>query len=145
MCIPVNTIVKISCTATGTSVKGPYGASTLWDHTTYGSASGYVPDAEVYTGKATAVAKACAKAATGHVIMSPCLNMRSGPSTAATVVTCVPVNTMLTITCTTTGTAVTGPYGTTKIWDHAAYLGKSGYLSDAYIYTGTGAAVAKTC
>ncbi|KAF8982362.1 hypothetical protein BGZ46_001404 [Entomortierella lignicola] len=47
--------VTIDCTATGTSVKGTYGTSTLWDHVP----GGYVTDTYVYTGKDGPVAPAC--------------------------------------------------------------------------------------
>ncbi|KAF9197592.1 hypothetical protein BGZ49_001892 [Haplosporangium sp. Z 27] len=47
--------VTIDCTATGTSVKGTYGTSTVWDHVP----GGYVTDTYVYTGKDGPVAPAC--------------------------------------------------------------------------------------
>ena len=81
-CVPQNTIVPIDCTAQGNSVTGPYGPTTLWDHTTYQGTSGYVSDAYVYTGTSGAVAGSCASASypTGRILISPCLNLRAGPN-----------------------------------------------------------------
>ena len=39
----------------------------------------------------------------------------------------------VTIHCQTTGTTVTGTYGTSNIWDR---IGSGRYISDAYVYTG---------
>ena len=46
------------------------------------------------------------------------------------------------ITCQTRGSRVSGTYGTTRIWDH---LKKGGYVSDAYVYTGSDHRVAPWC
>ncbi len=148
-CVPHKVVIQINCTVRGTSVSGPYGASTIWDHTTYHGKSGYVSDAYVYTGKSGPVAAACpgvkADLGNGRVNMSPCLDMRTSPSTGAAVVQCVPDNVLIRVNCTASGTSVTGPYGASTIWDHTTYKGKSGYLSDAYVYTGVSGTVAKAC
>ena len=91
------------------------------------------------------VASPAFAAGTGKVLASPCLNPRTGPSSAYGIIGCVPVNTSISIDCTVTGAAVSGPYGTTTLWDHTAYAGKSGYVSDAWVYTGTANPVAPTC
>ena len=75
------------------------------------------------------VASPAFAAGTGKVLASPCLNLRTGPSSAYGIIGCVPVNTSISIDCTVTGAAVSGPYGTTTLWDHTAYAGKSGYVS----------------
>lgn len=82
---------------------------------------------------------------TGRIIASPCLNLRTSPATSASVLTCVPYNTSVTIDCTATGTWITGPYGPTSLWDHIRYGGGSGFVTDAYVYTGTNNPVAGTC
>ncbi|MEI2779625.1 MAG: hypothetical protein V9G19_27440 [Tetrasphaera sp.] len=84
-------------------------------------------------------------AGSGKIIASPCLNLRTGPSSGYGVLACIPVNTYISIDCTITGAAVSGPYGTTTLWDHTSYAGKSGYVSDAWVYTGTANPVAPTC
>jgi uncharacterized protein YraI len=84
-------------------------------------------------------------AGSGKILASPCLNLRTGPSSAYGVVACIPVNTYISIDCTLNGASVTGPYGSTTLWDHTAYAGKTGYVSDAWVYTGTSNPVAGTC
>lgn len=92
-----------------------------------------------------AIAPAAQAAGSGKVLASPCLNLRTGPSASYALIGCIPVNTYISIDCTINGSAVTGPYGTTTLWDHTAYAGKSGYVSDAWVYTGTANPVAGTC
>jgi uncharacterized protein YraI len=58
-CVPYHTTITIDCTATGNVVHGPYGPTTLWDHTTYQDYEGYVSDAYVYTGQSGPVAGQC--------------------------------------------------------------------------------------
>jgi hypothetical protein len=78
-CIPEAIALTVDCTHTGDNVNGPFGGETLWDHTTYGG-PGFVPDAWIYTGTASAIAPTCSsiptppnavsqhlpEAATGH-------------------------------------------------------------------------------
>lgn len=61
------------------------------------------------------------------------LTVRSGPGTSHSAVGTVADGTRVTISCQTTGTTVTGTYGTSKIWDR---IGAGRYISDAYVYTG---------
>jgi hypothetical protein len=58
-CIPWGTIITIDCTTSGQGASGPWGISKVWDHTSYNGATGYVPDARVYTATAKPVAHAC--------------------------------------------------------------------------------------
>lgn len=69
------------------------------------------------------------------------LTIRSGPSTGATAVGSVADGAKVTISCQKKGTQVTGTYGTTTLWD---FIG-SGYVSDAYVNTGSDGQVAPTC
>jgi hypothetical protein len=69
------------------------------------------------------------------------LTVRSGPSTGASAVGSVPDGANVTITCQKHGTQVTGTYGTTTLWD---FIG-NGYISDAYVSTGSDGQVAPTC
>lgn len=69
------------------------------------------------------------------------LTVRSGPSTGATAVGSVPDGAKVTITCQKHGSSVTGTYGTTTLWD---FIG-TGYVSDAYVNTGSDGQVAPTC
>ncbi|MBK6872321.1 MAG: CHAP domain-containing protein [Kineosporiaceae bacterium] len=81
----------------------------------------------------------------GRVIASPCLNFRSAPTGSSGLLGCIPVNTNIVIDCTAGGTTVSGPYGASNLWDHTTYGGRPGYVSDAWVYTGTAAAVAPSC
>lgn len=142
VCIPKGKTITIDCTLSGGSVTGPYGATKLWDHTSYSGKKGFVSDAWVYTGKSAAVAGNCG---TPFIMQSPCTALRSSPSTSASDLVCVPQATRITIDCTKSGSSVSGPYGATTLWDHTTYAGKKGYVSDAWTYTGTAAAVTGTC
>jgi hypothetical protein len=82
---------------------------------------------------------------TGRVIASPCLNFRSGPYSSATLIGCIPYNTIIDISCTSSGSSVTGPYGTESTWDYTSWNGTSGFVSDAWVYTGTNSPIARPC
>lgn len=69
------------------------------------------------------------------------LNVRSSPSTGAKVVGSVGDGGKVTITCQKHGSSVSGTYGTTTLWD---FIG-NGYVSDAYVLTGSDGQVAPTC
>src|SRR5919204_487674 len=85
-----------------------------------------------------------AEAATGTISWTgSCLNVRTGPGTGYGAITCLPDGTTINIDCQTAGDAVTGPYGSTTIWDHASNYG--GYVTDAYVNTGSNGWVATQC
>jgi hypothetical protein len=69
------------------------------------------------------------------------LTVRAKPSTSSTAVGSVDDGAQVTIKCQTHGTSVTGTYGTTTLWD---FIG-TGYVSDAYVSTGSDGQVAPTC
>lgn len=71
------------------------------------------------------------------------LNVRRAPSTNASAVRTVANGATVTIDCQTIGTEVTGPYGTTTLWDYVPALG--GYISDGYVYTGSDQRIAPDC
>jgi uncharacterized protein YraI len=84
-----------------------------------------------------------ADAATGKVNTSHLpLTVRATPSTWAADVGNLADGTSITIDCQTTGTSVTGTYGTSRIWDHVP---ARGYVADAYVYTGSDGFVAPEC
>ena len=148
--VATGTVLNLSCYTSGTTVSGPYGTESAWDQTTTGD---WVSDALVYTGSNSPVVPTCSgggapppsSGPTGKVIASPCLNFHSAAGTSAPTVACIPQDTIITIQCTTTSTAVTGPYGTETIWDRTAYNGQTGFVSDAWVYTGVNGAVAGAC
>ena len=84
-------------------------------------------------------------AASGRVIASPSLIVRSSASASASVLGTIPYGATITITCTTSGSSMTGPYGATTLWNYITYGSLKGYVTDAYVYTGTSAATAGKC
>ena len=62
------------------------------------------------------------------------LNVRSGPGTSYPIVNVLPEGARVAINCQRPGTTVTGPYGTSSIWDNIA---GGQYVSDVYIKTGS--------
>lgn len=70
------------------------------------------------------------------------LNVRSGPGTGYAIVRTLPVGAKVPIFCQTPGTTVTGPYGTSNIWDN---IDNGEYVSDTYVKTGSDGYVAPRC
>lgn len=96
-----------------------------------------------YWGTRSYTSRNCSTTATGTVNTagSP-LTVRSGPGTGYAAVGTVADGTVVTIYCQTTGTTVTGTYGTSNIWDR---IGTGRYVADAYVYTGSDGRVAPEC
>ncbi|MCS0639667.1 peptidase [Streptomyces sp. LP05-1] len=70
------------------------------------------------------------------------VNVRSGPGTTYDLVRVLPENASVPINCQQPGERVTGPYGTTNVWD---CIGNGQYVSDAYVRTGSDGYVAPRC
>ncbi|MFE9607715.1 SH3 domain-containing protein [Streptomyces sp. NPDC006012] len=70
------------------------------------------------------------------------LNVRSGPGTNYAVTRVLPAGMHVPIFCQAPGTRVTGPYGTSNLWDN---IDNGEYVSDAYVYTGRDGYVASRC
>jgi len=71
------------------------------------------------------------------------LTVRRAPSTSATAVSTAANGKSVSIDCQTVGTSVTGTFGTSTLWDYVPALG--GYVSDAYVQTGSDQRVAEDC
>lgn len=70
-------------------------------------------------------------------------NLRRGPATRYTVAGQLGGNAPVTIACQEpNGEAITGPYGTTRIWNK---LSSGEWITDAFVYTGSNGLVAKRC
>lgn len=69
------------------------------------------------------------------------LTVRSGPSTSFAAVGSVADGANVTIKCQKIGQSVTGTFGTTSLWDNIG----SGFVSDAFVSTGSDGQVAPTC
>ena len=70
------------------------------------------------------------------------VNVRSGPGTGYSIVGSLNDGAGVSISCQTTGTSISGTYGTSNIWDK---IGSGRYVPDAYIYTGSDGRVAPNC
>lgn len=70
------------------------------------------------------------------------LTVRSGPGTGHSAVGSLADGTQVRISCQTTGSSVTGTYGTSRIWNK---IGSGRFISDAYTYTGSDGRVAPDC
>ncbi|MER7761305.1 hypothetical protein [Streptomyces sp. NPDC097619] len=70
------------------------------------------------------------------------VNVRSGPGTHYSLVKVLPYDALVPVRCQCTGTTVSGPYGTTDIWDNIA---NGQFVSDAYVRTGSDGYVAPRC
>lgn len=69
------------------------------------------------------------------------LTIRSGPGTSFKAIGSVADGARVSISCQKTGSKVTGTFGTSTLWDKIG----TGYVSDAYVYTGTDGRVAPNC
>jgi len=69
------------------------------------------------------------------------LTIRSGPGTSYKAIGSVADGARVSIRCQQTGTRVTGTFGTSNLWDKIG----TGYVSDAYVYTGKDGRVAPDC
>nr|WP_107288390.1 peptidase [Streptomyces sp. NBRC 110611] len=70
------------------------------------------------------------------------VKVRQGPSTTAPVVRQLAEGAWIQIRCQRRGQRVSGPCGTTDIWDNIA---PGQYVSDAYVRTGSSGPVAPAC
>ncbi|WP_190201732.1 SH3 domain-containing protein [Streptomyces djakartensis] len=70
------------------------------------------------------------------------VNVRSGPGTGYPIVKVLPEGSRVQIHCQSPGSLVTGPYGTTNIWDNIA---SGQYVSDAYVNTGSDGYIRPRC
>jgi hypothetical protein len=69
------------------------------------------------------------------------LTIRSGPGTGYAAIGSIADGTRVSIRCQQVGTKVTGTFGTSSLWDKIG----TGYVADAYVYTGTDGRVAPDC
>ncbi|KOU55567.1 hypothetical protein ADK57_44165 [Streptomyces sp. MMG1533] len=70
------------------------------------------------------------------------LNVRSGPGTNYTVVRILAEGAKVPIFCQSPGTTITGPYGTSNIWDN---IDNGEYVSDTYVNTGSDGYIRPRC
>ncbi|MGW1025191.1 SH3 domain-containing protein [Streptomyces sp. NPDC002577] len=85
-------------------------------------------------------AASTASAATYSVVAD--VNVRSGPSTSYPIVAKLASGAQVAISCQTPGETITGPLGTSNIWDR---IGSDRYVTDTYVRTGSDGYVAPRC
>ncbi|MGW6010815.1 SH3 domain-containing protein [Streptomyces sp. NPDC055210] len=102
-------------------------------------------DGAAVTASASASAEAAAAVAAQTLYsIAPgyTLNVRSGPGTQYRLIRTLAPGSRVPIFCQRPGETISGPYGTTKIWDNIE-VGE--YVSDAYVHTGSDGYVASRC
>ncbi|MFE9443711.1 SH3 domain-containing protein [Streptomyces sp. NPDC006602] len=101
---------------------------------------------EVAEGKdgAEAVTTAAATTALQYYSVAPGvrLNVRNGPGTNYAIVRILAEGAKVPIFCQSPGTTITGPYGTSNIWDN---IDNGQYVSDAYVNTGSDGYIRPRC
>jgi hypothetical protein len=149
--LPINANLTISCYVTGDSVTGPYGAENVWDLVSGGSASQtlagtFIPDADVYTGSNSPVVPRCTTALGTTLDVSSNIPIWTGPGTG-TYLGLIGGGEKLEFKCYSSGTSVTGPYGSETTWDllTITYLASQVWAPDADIYTGSNSPVVPHC
>lgn len=70
------------------------------------------------------------------------LNVRGGPGTSYRLIRVLTYGVSVPINCQKPGERVTGPYGTSNLWDNIA---NGEYVADAYVNTGSDGYVAVRC
>ncbi|WP_299539413.1 SH3 domain-containing protein [uncultured Streptomyces sp.] len=70
------------------------------------------------------------------------VNVRTGPGTQYAVVRLLPYGVSVPVYCQKPGQTITGPYGTSNIWDCIA---GGEFVSDAYVRTGSDGYIAPRC
>ncbi|WP_458245029.1 SH3 domain-containing protein [Streptomyces sp. MAI_2237] len=98
---------------------------------------------EVESGGEEAVSTMAAAASTTYAVAPGVrLNVRSGPGTGYPIVRVLPEGSRVAILCQSPGTTITGPYGTSSIWD---CIGSDEFISDAYVLTGSDGYIRPRC
>lgn len=70
------------------------------------------------------------------------LNVRSGPGTNYRLIKVLPYGAVVPINCQKPGEWISGPYGTSNLWDNIA---NGQFVSDAYVNTGSNGYVTIRC
>ncbi|MFF8656340.1 SH3 domain-containing protein [Streptomyces huasconensis] len=89
-----------------------------------------------------AMVEATATTAATTYAIAAAVNVRSGPGTSYSKVGRLSAGTRVTIQCQKPGETVTGPTGTSNLWDR---IGSGRYVSDTYVRTGSDGYVAPRC
>ncbi|MBQ1113332.1 SH3 domain-containing protein [Streptomyces sp. C3-3] len=91
---------------------------------------------------ATVMAEAAATGTRYPIAPGHRVNVRTGPGTNYRIVRTLPYGQKIPIYCQKPGEWVTGPYGTSNLWDNIA---NGQFVADAYVYTGRDGYIAPRC
>lgn len=87
-----------------------------------------------------------AEAATGRNGAGGSLNVRSGPQVTSSILGSIPRGATITLVCYVPGGKVQGPWGASTLWDRIDLGGgRSGYVADALVITGSMAPIVPSC
>ncbi len=103
-----------------TGATGTTGTTSTSTSTSTGTGTGTDTNTSGIAAEGRAVAVTAANATRYPVAPGYRLNVRSGPGTQYPLVRSLPLNATVAISCQKYGETVTGPYGTTNIWDSIA-------------------------
>ena len=121
--------------------RGKSGTATLygvlWGGGTFSTIGSIERDLGQLNTRPATVNRVRAKTLSGSVY-----NLRSGPGTNYSKVGTIGGGYTVVITCQERGEAITGPYGTTRLWNK---LKNGKWITDAYIYSGSNGRLAKAC
>ncbi|MFF0450646.1 peptidase [Streptomyces sp. NPDC004609] len=109
---------------------------------TSASVAGAADSAADSAPEADAGAEAAARVRRYPVAPGYRVNVRSGPGTGFGIVRVLPLGATVPIHCQKPGETISGPYGTTNIWDNIA---SGEFVSDAYVNTGSDGYVTIRC
>jgi len=124
--------VTILCQASGSSVNGPGGTSTVWDKIGEGR---YVSHAFVNAGGGTYLRCDAAAAAATNATARGWVNVRSAPNGTAGSVGSLATKQPVTVSCQTAGTKVSGPGGVSTEWDK---IGEGRWVAHSYLNVAPG-------
>lgn len=119
--IASGTTLRVVCQTPGTKV----GSTSVWDKLSNGS---YVSDAYVNTPSSTTYSRPLPRCSYPFQVTASTLNLRTGPSSSATVSGTLPSGALGWVYCQRAGTTV----GTTSVWDR---FDNGSYATDYYIAT----------
>ncbi|MFI6288724.1 SH3 domain-containing protein [Streptomyces sp. NPDC051018] len=131
-----------AATGTESDTSTDSGPDTTAEATTAAAAPTSAGSAAEADGEESAGAEAAARVRRYPVAPGYRLNVRSGPGTGYGIVRVLPLGATVPIYCQRPGETITGPYGTSLIWDNIA---SGEYVSDAYVNTGSDGYVTIRC
>lgn len=81
----------------------------------------------------------------GRVVANPSVIIRADASTSSAALGSVPYGVVVGIQCTRRGSTVSGNWGPTNLWNRVSYNGRTGFVTDGWLYTGKNGPVAPDC